>query len=164
MPSVNCYLPHKDKGVYTPYSEGSMFRQESQMELVVEQNLVFQLQWLIAGNLGPMPEEFYPSPDMIEFHWNLSSNHTLQSNALYNQKVQQTQHTLPSASLGRLVDYLAQGWKSPQPFLRVPRCLQHSWVEGCEASHQRHRLGNEGHRRVVVNHRHWLRQPFQSPT
>jgi hypothetical protein len=74
MPSVNCYLPHKDEGVYAPYSEGSMFGQESQMEMVVEQNLVLQLQWLMAGNLGPMPEEFYPSPDMIEYHWNLSAN------------------------------------------------------------------------------------------
>lgn len=74
MPSVNCHLPHKDPDVYTTYSEGSLFRQESQMEMVVEQNLVLQLQWLMAGNLGPMPEEFYPSPDMIEYHWNLSSN------------------------------------------------------------------------------------------
>lgn len=60
--------------MYTPYNEGSMFRPESQLEMVVEQNLVFQLQWLIAGNLGPMPERLYPCPDLIERHWNLSSN------------------------------------------------------------------------------------------
>ena len=71
-------------------------------------------------------------------HWNLSSNHILQSNTLCNQKVQQKRHIPPSIDHGRLVDYPAQGWKSPQPFLHVPKCPQHSWVTGYDASHQPH--------------------------
>lgn len=41
---------------------------------IVETNLHFELQWLIAGNLDPLPEKLYPKMDTIEFWWNLQCN------------------------------------------------------------------------------------------